>query len=276
MENFNTVLDRLPEGLVVFGLKIIAAIVLLIIGLRLSKIARRTLDRILSRQSLDVTLTRFAANTAEIVLVVITFIIVLGQVGIQTASFLTVIASAGLAIGLALQGSLSNLSAGVLLILFRPFSVGHFIEFGGVMGTVEEIQLFVTLLATPDNRSIIVPNSKLISDVVINYSTKSERRIDLEFGVAYSADLDRVKSIIESVLASDSRILSEPAPTIGVIALAESSVNFAVRPWVKSEHFLGVLMGLQETLKKRFDQEGIEIPFPQREIRVLQGNLTDT
>ena len=272
MENFNIVLDRLPEGLVAFGLKIIAAIVLLIIGLRLSKIARRTLDRILSRQSLDPTLTRFAANTAEIVLVVITFIVVLGQVGIETASFLTVIASAGLAIGLALQGSLSNLSAGVLLILFRPFTVGHFIEFGGVLGTVEEIQLFVTFLATPDNRSIIVPNSKLISDVVINYSTKSERRIDLEFGVAYSADLDRVKAIIESVLASDSRILPEPAPTVGVIALADSSVNFAVRPWVKREHFLAVFMGLQEAMKKRFDQEGIEIPFPQREIRVIQGN----
>ena len=273
MENLQTILPLLQEWVVGFGLKAIAAIVILILGLRLAKTGRRGLERLMSRSSLDPTLSRFAANVTEVGLGIITLILVLGQMGIETASFLTVLASAGLAVGLALQGSLSNLAAGVLLIIFRPFRVGDYIESGGFAGSVEEIQLLVTLLATPDNRVVIVPNSKLVAEVVINYSVKSTRRLDLIFGVAYGEDLERVHTIIAQVVAEDDRILADPAPTIGVIGLGDNSVNFAVRPWVQRDDFLNVMMDLQGRMKTRFDQEGISIPFPQREVRMIHQQL---
>ena len=269
MTDVTSLLLEIQTWIVGFGLKVVAAIVLLLVGLRIARWGRRTVERLMGRAAVDATLIRFTGNATHITLVVITLIIVLGQVGVETASFIAVIGSAGLAIGLALQGSLSNLAAGVLLILFRPFQVGHYIEAVGAAGTVEEIQLFTTLLVTTDNRAVIVPNSKLVSDVIINYSTKPQRRVDLVIGVSYDDNLERVRQILTTVLKSDPRILADPPTTIGVLQLAESSVNFAVRPWVNTPDYWPVYFQLQETIKVRLEADGISLPFPQRTLHMV-------
>jgi len=173
-----------------------------------------------------------------------------------------------LAIGLALQGSLANFAAGVLMIIFKPFRVGDYIEGGGVAGAVEEIGIFTTELKSPDNRKIIVPNAKMTSDNIVNYTAKEIRRVDIVAGVSYGDDLDQVRKVLESLLAKDERILKDPAPTIGVLELADSSVNIAVRPWVKTSDYWDVFFATQESIKKQFDAAGISIPFPQRDVHL--------
>lgn len=270
LNDFASVLVIVQAWLLRFGLKVLAAIVILLVGLRLARLSRRAVERLLSRTVIDPTLSRFSANATQIGLVALTLVAVLGQVGVETASLIAVIGSAGLAIGLALQGSLSNLAAGVLLVLLRPFHVGDYIEAVGVGGTVEEIQLFVTMMVTTDNRAVIVPNSKLVSDVIINYSAKPQRRVDLVIGVSHGEDLDVVRRVLQEVLQAEARVLPEPEPTIGVIDLAESSINFVVRPWVNTPDYWGVYYSLKEAIKKRFDAEGIKIPFPQRDFHLIQ------
>ena len=193
-----------------------------------------------------------------------------GQLGVQTTSFIAVLGAAGFAVGLALQGSLGNFASGVLIMIFRPFKSGDFVEAGGTMGIVEAIQIFTTTLRTGDNKTIIVPNGQITSGTITNYSAKDTRRVDLVIGVSYGDDLDKVRRVIEEVIAAEGRVLSEPEPTIGVLELADSSVNFAVRPWVKSSDYWPVYFGLMESFKKRFDQEGISIPFPQQDVYLHQ------
>jgi len=190
---------------------------------------------------------------------------------VETTSFVAALGAAGFAVGLALQGSLGNFAAGILLLVFRPFRVGHFIEGAGTAGTVEEVHIFNTLLRTPDNKSIVIPNSQLTSSTITNFSAKTERRIDLTFGVGYSDDIDQVKAVIKDVLSQDERILAEPATVVGLMTLGESSVDFVVRPWVKSEDYWAVLFDLNERMKKRFDAEGISIPFPQRDVHIIES-----
>jgi small conductance mechanosensitive channel len=189
---------------------------------------------------------------------------------VQTTSFVAALGAAGFAVGLALQGSLGNFAAGILLLAFRPFRVGHFIEGAGTAGTVEEVHIFNTILRTPDNKSIVIPNSQLTSGTITNFTAKTERRVDLTFGVSYSDDIDKVKAVIREVMAEDDRILPEPAPVVGLMSLGESSVDFVVRPWVKSENYWPVLFDLNERMKKRFDAEGISIPFPQRDVHIIE------
>ena len=261
---------KLQDLIAFYGLKVIAAIAILIIGRWIAIAVRNLLRRVMRKSAVEETLVSFVSNVAYVALLAFIIIAALGQLGVHTASFVAVIGAAGLAIGLALQGSLANFAAGVLMIIFKPFKVGDYIEGGGTAGTVEEISIFTTVLKSPDNRKIIVPNAKMTGDNIVNYSAKDQRRIDIVAGVSYGDDLDKVRKVLEQILAEDARILRDPAPTIGVLALADSSINFAVRPWVKTGDYWPVYFDTQEKIKKRFDAEGISIPFPQRDVHLYK------
>ncbi len=254
----------------VFGVKIIAALGVFIIGRWIVKYLGKLASSVMEKRNVDPTLTRFVANMIYVALLVFVILAALGMLGVQTTSFIAVIGAAGLAVGLALQGSLSNFAAGVLMIIFRPFKVGDFIEGAGVAGVVEEIQIFTTQLATPDNKTIIIPNAKLTADNIINYSTKGTRRADMVFGIGYDADIDRARDIISDILSNDPRVLNDPPLQVAVSQLADSSVNFAVRAWVNVPDYWGVVFDVTEAVKKRFDAEGISIPFPQRDVHLYE------
>jgi small conductance mechanosensitive channel len=196
----------------------------------------------------------------------------LEKLGVETTSFAAIIAAAGLAIGLSLQGTLGNFASGIMLIMFRPFKVGDFVEAGGVAGVVEEIQIFSTKMKSGDNKEIIVPNGQIVGSTITNYSAKETRRIDLVIGVGYDDDLKKVRSVLEDILGKEARVLPDPAPTIGLLELGDSSVNFAVRPWVKTGDYWPTLFDLQEAIKIRFDHEGISIPYPQRDVHLINEN----
>jgi len=263
-------ISRIWEFLTIYGLRVIAAVVVFVVGRWIAKGLTKFLEKVLNKRQVDPTIVSFVDNMTYIALLVFVVLAALGQLGIQTTSFIAVIGAAGLAIGLALQGSLSNFAAGFLMIIFRPFKVGDFIEGAGVAGTVEKIQIFTTQLKTPDNKTIIIPNAKLSSDNIVNFSEKGTRRVDLVFGIGYGDDIDHAKKVIMDVLAREERILKDPATTIGVVELADSSVNFAVRPWVTADDYWNVYFNLTENIKKSFDSEGISIPFPQRDVHMYE------
>jgi small conductance mechanosensitive channel len=265
--------DWLPKIwalLTIYGLKVIAAIAVFIIGRWIAKALTKFTEKVMNKRQVDPTVISFVANLLYMALLVFVILAALGQLGIQTTSFIAVIGAAGLAIGLALQGSLSNFAAGFLMIIFRPFKVGDFIEGAGVAGIVEAIHIFTTQLLTPDNKTIIIPNASLTAGNITNYSAKGTRRVDLVFGIGYDDDIDHAKKVISDVLAKEERILKDPAPTIMLVELADSSVNFAVRPWVSAADYWGVYTTLTENIKKSFDAEGISIPFPQRDVHVYK------
>jgi len=264
-------IDSLQDLVISYGLKVLAAVAILIIGRWCAKLLSSLLGKILTRRKVDKTLVDFTCSLVYMGLLTFIIIAAIGQLGIETASFVVVLGAAGLAIGLALQGSLSNFAAGVLLIIFRPFKAGDYIEGGGQKGTVEKIGIFVTELKTPDNKLVIIPNTAISSDSIINYSAEKQRRVDMVFGVGYNDNLDLVRKTVQKVLSQDKRILKKPEPMIVVLELADSSVNFAVRPWVKSEDYWGVYFDMQENMKKAFDTAGISIPFPQRDVHMVQG-----
>lgn len=265
------IMSRVWELVTIYGLKVIAAIAVFIIGRAVAKILKNSVNRMMNKKNVDPTLSSFVVNLAYVALMTFVVLAALGQLGIQTTSFIAIIGAAGLAIGLALQGSLSNFAAGFLMIIFRPFKVGDLIEGAGVFGVVEEIQIFTTQLKTADNKTIIIPNAKLTADNIINYSTKSTRRVDLVFGIGYGDDIDRAKKSITDVLESDERVLKDPAPTVAVVELADSSVNFVVRPWVNTDDYWNVYFDITENVKKRLDADGISIPFPQRDVHIVEN-----
>ena len=268
--DFNNIIPDLQAFAAFYGLKIIAAIVIFVVGRWVARALRNATKKMMAKGNVDETLISFVGNLTYIALLAFVIIAALNQLGIQTTSFIAVIGAAGLAIGLALQGSLANFAAGVLMIIFRPFKAGDYIEGAGVAGTVEEIQIFATQLKTPDNKTIIVPNAKMMGDNITNYSAKDTRRVDMVIGVGYGDDLKKVREILEDILAKDDRILEDPAPTIGVLELGDNSVNFAVRPWVKKEDYWGAYFDVTETVKRRFDEEGISIPYPQRDVHLYE------
>ena len=225
----------------------------------------------MKKKNVDETLTGFLISLVRIGLIAFILISAASQIGIETASFVAVIGAAGLAIGFALQGSLSNLAAGVMLIIFKPIKVGDFIEGGGGSGSVESVGIFVTTLLTPDNKVIYIPNSTLTGGNITNYSAKDTRRVDMVFGIGYEDDIDKAKNVIKSVLENDSRILKDPASQIVLSELGDSSVNFNVRPWVNKADYWGVYFDVHEKIKKKFDEEKISIPFPQRDVHVYQN-----
>ena len=266
----NELLQKGQDVITTFGMQIVAAIVILVLGRWIAKALTKLTRRAMEKAKVDTMLARFIGNLVYVALLTFVVLAAINQLGVQTTSFIAVIGAAGLAIGLALQGSLANLAAGVLIILFRPYKVGDYIEGGGVAGTVEEVQIFTTVLKTPDNKTIIVPNGQIMGGTITNFSARAERRIDLVVGVGYDANLDRTRQVLTAILKDDQRILNEPAPLIGVVELADSSVNFVVRPWVKTEDYWSVYFDLNERIKKRFDAEGITIPFPQRDVHIYE------
>jgi small conductance mechanosensitive channel len=252
-----------------YGLPILFAILILILGAWAAKMIRGIVTRLLGKRNLDPIIVGFIGNFTYILLMVFVVLAALNKVGVQTTSFVAIIGAAGLAIGLALQGSLANFAAGFLMILFRPFKKGDYIEAGGTAGIVDEIQVFTTLLKTPDNRRVIVPNAKIMGDNITNYSTMDRRRLDLTFGVSYSDDIPKVKSVLQQIADSDSRVLKDPAPQILLGELADSSVNFIMRVWVMSGDYWPFRFDTIEKVKIEFDKQGISIPFPQRDVHLF-------
>lgn len=261
-------LESHSELFIQYGVNILAAIVILFIGNIIVKTISNSVAKLLEKKQMDQAVVHFISSLVRYVLFVIVLIAALGKVGVQTASVVAVIGAAGLAVGLALQGSLANFAAGVLIVAFRPFKAGDYVEIGGVAGSVESIQIFQTVLTTPDNKMIVVPNGSVISSAIVNYSRHATRRIDYVIGVSYKADLKKTKEVITRVLESESRLLQTPAPTVGVVALADSSVNFVVRPWVKTAEYWDVYFDLLQAIKEGLDAEGIEIPFPQMDVHL--------
>jgi len=251
-----------------FGINVVTAILIFFVGKWVVNLVVSGLMKAMQKGELDVTLRRFIGNLARMLLMLFVIIAAINQLGVQTASLIALLGAAGLAVGLALQGSLSNFAAGVLIVLFRPYKVGDWIEGGGISGAVEEVQILTTVLKTGDNKRVIVPNSQIMGTTITNYSANETRRVDLVVGVSYSDDLDKVRKELQDLVDADERILKDPAVTIAVSELADSSVNFVLRPWVKTADYWAVYFDLTERVKKRFDEVGISIPFPQRDVHI--------
>lgn len=253
-----------------WGGRLIAAILILIIGKWIAGWLRRIFERALKAKKVDATIVSFLGNLGYMLLMTLVVLMAIGKLGVNTTSFVAVVGAAGLAVGLALQGSLSNFASGVLLIIFRPFKAGDFVEAGGATGIVEEIQVFCTKIRTGDNKEIIIPNSGVLGGNIVNYSAKETRRVDLVFGIGYDDDLRKAKGLLQEIIAADGRILKDPESLVAVTELADSSVNFVVRAWVKTSNYWDVYFHLLETVKLRFDAEGISIPYPQQDVHMYQ------
>ncbi|MBW7861566.1 MAG: mechanosensitive ion channel [Rhodocyclaceae bacterium] len=254
--------------LIPWTIKLVTAALIWFVGKWVAARLADLVRKLMTRAAIDVMLVQFLGNLLHAVLIVVVIIAALDHLGVPTTSMLAVFGAAGLAVGLALRDSLSNFAAGIMLILFRPFRVGDFIEAGGVSGVPEEIRIFSTVMRTPDNRIIIVPNGQIANGTIINFNAKPTRRVDLVFAISYKDDIGTAKAIIERVLSADERILTDPAPLVAVADLAESSVNLNVRPWVRTEDFWLVRADVLERVKTALEAEGITIPFPQRDLHV--------
>jgi len=257
--------------LIDMGMQVLAAVAILIVGW----IIAGTLERLVRKRAerspvLDVTLAIILAKITRALVLAVTLIAVLSQFGVQTTSLIALLGAAGLAVGLALQGTLSNVAAGIMLLMLRPFRVGDVIEFGSTLGIVDEIGLFVTSMHRPDNIAMLVPNSQIWGTAIMNYGANSTRRIDMVFGISYSDDMEKATSIINKLIEADARCLKDPAPLVAVAELADSAVNIYARPWVKREDFFDTKLDLTRKVKERFDAEGISIPFPQQDVHMHQ------
>ncbi len=271
--DIEAILQKVYEYLAQYGFKVIGALIILLVGRWLAKFISQWIERVLIKSRVDKTLAKFAKNLSNMVLLIFVLIAAMARLGVETAQFAIVLGAAGLAIGLALQGSLSNFASGFLMIIFRPFKVGDFIEAAGVKGTVIEIQLFNTIINTPDNIRVIIPNAQITGGNVLNYTTNGTRRVDLVIGVSYEDDLKKAKTIIEGVLAQDERVLQEAKPNVAVFELGDSSVNFVVRPWVKSADYWDAYFDMTSKVKLALDENGISIPYPQRDIHLKSGSF---
>ena len=269
--DFAAITQGLVELVSAWGLKVVAAIVLLILGRIIAGWVRRLVRKTVRQADLDPTLVPFLSGLAYWLLIAVVLIAVLGVVGIQTASLLAVMGAAGLAVGLALQGTLSNFAAGVMLLLFRPFKKGDLIEAGGGKGSVEVIGLFSTTLNTPDNVRIILPNSSVFGQTIKNYTVNDTRRNDIVVGVSYNDDLGVVVQTIRRVLGADDRVLREPEPVVAVSELGDSSVNIVVRPWCNRDDYWQLRFDLMRKLKEQLEADGCSIPFPQRDLHLFQA-----
>ena len=263
--------DQLLIFITTYGIQIIGAILILVLGRIAAGIGRKIVKRLLEKAKTEPSIVSFVGSLTYILILVFAVLATLAKFGIQTASFVAIIGAAGLAIGFALQGSLSNFAAGILILVLRPFRVDDYILGAGESGTVKKIQLFTTELATPDNIKVMVPNSKLFGDVIKNVTAYDTRRVDLVIGIGYSSDIQKAYDVMMDIITKDERILPEPAPQIAVSELADSSVNFVVRPWVKKEDYWPVKFDLTRKIKEAFDKNNIEIPFPQQTVHVISG-----
>ena len=262
--------DLLNQYVIPWAINIALALAVFIIGRWVAKAITNTIKRVMTKYQVDGTLVGFTGNIVYTVLLVVVVIAALDRLGVDTTSVLAVFAAAGLAVGLALKDSLSNFSAGVMLILFKPFKVGDFVEAGGTSGIVEDIGIFNTLMRTPDNREVTVPNSHIYGGIITNVTARDTRRIDLVVGIGYDDNIKKAKQLVMELMQADERILEDPAPSVVVLELGESSVDLAIRPWSKTSDFWAVRCELIENIKATFDKNGISIPFPQRDLHVHQ------
>ncbi|MDT3697309.1 MAG: mechanosensitive ion channel [Ignavibacterium sp.] len=269
--DWKEILPELRQYVTEFGIHIISAAAILIIGIWVSKSVTKLLKKILNKKNVDITLVEFSSSALKFALYLFVIIAAVSRLGIETTSLIAALGAAGLAIGLALQGSLSNVAAGIMLIIFRQVKVGQFIESGDVKGTVEKVGIFNTTLITIENKVIFIPNSKLINDNIINYSEKENRMIDLVVGISYKDDIDKAKSTLQSIIDNDADILKQPAAIIAVGELTDNSVRIYVRPWVVNKKAVEVRFRLIEQIKKKFDEENISIPYPQRDVYIHQS-----
>ncbi len=256
------------ELITAMALNLISGLVIFVVGRWGAKLAVGLLSRVMKSRNVEPAVSSFIANLVYTSLLVLVVITALGRVGVETTTFAAVIAAAGLAIGLSLQGSLSNFASGVLLVIFRPFKAGDFVEAGGVSGSISQIQIFSTELLTPDNKVIVVPNSQIMSGPIVNYSRKPTRRLDLLIGISYDSDIKKAKQVIETVVNGHDKVLKDPAWTIAVASLGDSSVNLTVRVWVNTGDYWPTHFALLETIKISLDQQGIVIPFPQMDVHL--------
>ncbi|MDF1549798.1 MAG: mechanosensitive ion channel [Bacteroidales bacterium] len=272
MENIQVYINEGVSLVITHGPRILLAILTLFIGLFIIKKLTKSTKNLMKKRELDESLRPFFSMLISITLKALLIISVMGMVGVEMTSFIAILGAAGLAIGLALSGTLQNFAGGVIILIFRPFKVGDFIEAQGHMGSVKEIQIFSTILLTPDNRTIIIPNSPLSSGSMVNYSAQAQRRVDLKFGIGYNDDIDKTKEVLQGLIKADTRILKEPEPFIAVSELGDSSVNFAVRLWVNTDNYWPVFFEMTENVKKEFDKQKISIPFPQRDVHIFNQN----
>ncbi|MBI9036988.1 MAG: mechanosensitive ion channel [Bacteroidales bacterium] len=268
MEEIKNILDYLYKLAIEYGLNLLFALITLFIGLWLIKHLMKHVNKAMEKSDIDLTLRKFLSSLIKIVLKMLLLLSVVSMVGIEMISFVAVFAAATFAIGSALTGTLQNFAGGVMIVLFKPFKVGDFIQAQGFMGTVKEIQIFNTILKTPDNKTIIIPNGGLSNSAMTNFSTEELRRVDFTFGIGYGDDIDKAKKLISGLIEEDERILKDPKPFIAVSELANSSVNFAVRVWANASDYWGIFHDMTENVKKLFDKEGISIPFPQTDVHV--------
>ncbi|MFU8861851.1 MAG: mechanosensitive ion channel family protein [Cyclonatronaceae bacterium] len=255
-----------------YGPNLLFAILTLVIGLWIVKLISSGVRRGLDRGDTDATLKGFIISMVSILLKIMVYITALGMLGVEMTSFIAILGAAGLAVGLALSGTLQNFAGGVMILLFRPFKVGHFIDAQGHMGTVKEIQIFVTVLTTPDNKTIIIPNGPLATGSLTNFSTEPKRRVDWTFGIGYGDDLDKAYDVLKKLLAEDERILKDPEPFLALKELGDSSVDITVRAWVEAADYWGVFFSMNEKVYKTFDKEGLNIPFPQHDVHLYREN----
>ncbi len=255
-----------------WGINIVMAILIYVIGKIVVKVLLSIFKKIMLKSNYDQMLIEFLESIIGAILMLFVIVASLNQLGVDTTSLVAILGAAGLAIGLSLQGSLQNFAAGVMLLVFKPFKQGNFVEAGGTMGVVQSIGIFTTTMTTPDNKEIIVPNGSIYSNNITNFSAKDTRRVDMVFGIGYGDDLLKAKQILEAMVKEDDRILADPVPQVAVSELGDSSVNFAVRPWVASGDYWGVMFDFTEAVKLRFDKEGISIPFPQMDVHVHKEN----
>jgi len=263
--------DYLTNVIIEYSPRLISAAILFVIGWWTIKLIKKLIMRVMVKREMEPTLSKFLADILIWTLKILLFVTVISRLGVENSSFVAIIGAAGLAIGLSLQGSLSNFAGGVLIIMFKPFKVGDFIEAQGVSGTVKQIQIFVTQLATVDNQTIFVPNGALSNGTIINYTYATTRRADLTVGISYNSDIKKAKELIFEILNNHPLILKDPEPMVLVKDLAESSINLAVRPWSEIENFFVMRSEVLEQVKNAFDKEGIVIPYPQRDVHINQN-----
>ncbi len=262
------VLQNLYTYMTQYGLSVLAAVIIFVVGKWIARFLSNLVEKLMVKANVEATLASFCKNITYVVMFVFVIIAALGKIGVQTTSFIAVIGAAGLAVGLALQGSLANFAAGILIMFFKPFKVGDLVEVGGILGVVSEIHIFTTNLSAPDNKKIIVPNAQITGGIIKNYTAIEKRRVDLVFGISYDDSMKIAKEALESVVSQDSRVLTDPAPTIAVSELGDSSVNIVCRPWVKPEDYWGVYFDTLEKGKIALEEKGITIPFPQSDVHL--------
>jgi small conductance mechanosensitive channel len=265
----DNVLSTIADFATTYGIRVVGAILVLLAGWMVAGVARRAVRGALGRSKTDPILVGFLGSLTFYLILMLAVLAALGGFGVQTASFVAVLGAAGFAVGFALQGALSNFAAGIMLLVFRPFRIGDYVDAAGVAGTVREVGLFTTVMTTPDNIRVIVPNGKIFGDTIKNITAEETRRVDMVFGIAYDAQIEQAMLAINEVLSADTRILKEPLPQLAVSELADSSVNLIVRPWVRKEDYWGVKFDVTRRVKEAFDAQGIEIPFPQRVVHTV-------